>query len=78
MSRSKKKTPFVGMSSARSEKDDKVLANRRERRVVRSRLAANPDTDALPDRRHFGNGDLFAKDGKKYAPSWLKPRDLRK
>jgi hypothetical protein len=78
MTRSRKKTPITGVNSARSEKSDKLAAHRRERRTVRTRLKAEPDADKLPDRREVSNVWAYAKDGKIYKKSWLRPKDLRK
>jgi hypothetical protein len=78
MTRSRKKTPITGYSTARSEKADKISAHRRERRIVHTRLKTDPDADRLPDRREVSNVLGYAKDGKIYAKSWLRPKDLRK
>ena len=58
MSRSKKKTPVTGMTTARSEKDDKRLANRKFRRVTRI------DPENAPALREVSDVWGMAKDGK--------------
>lgn len=63
MSRSRKKTPISGISTARSEKQDKRLANRKLRHAVKQRLGTDPD-DVLPVLREVSNVWSMAKDGK--------------
>jgi hypothetical protein len=70
MSRSQKKNPIAGMTSAASEKWDKRVANRRVRRRVKEALATDPMVDVLPDRRELSDPWTMAKDGKK----WFDPR----
>lgn len=65
MSRSRRKTPICGMTTARSEKKDKRFANRKERRRVR--LAIPLDPDVLPHKREISNVYTFDKDGKQYV-----------
>lgn len=72
MSRSRKKTPFVGMTTAESDKPFKVREHRRERSAVRDALATGGD---LPHPKAFGNPRSSEKDGKQY---WSDPRALRK
>ena len=78
MSRSRKRTPVIGITTARSEKADKVAAHRRERRRVRQTIQAAPEAEILPHTRELSNVWAFAKDGKRYAPHWVGPKDLRK
>ena len=78
MARSRKKTPITAVTTARSEKADKVAAHRKERRKVRAVLATDAAPDLLPGRREVSNVWTYAKDGKRYAHPWLEPRDLRK
>jgi hypothetical protein len=78
MARSRKKTPISGITSAKSEKADKLSAHRKERRKVRSHLNTDLEPDVLPHRREAGNVWSFAKDGKKYQTGQTGPRDLRK
>lgn len=67
MSRSHKHTPITGITTAESEKDDKRMANRRERARNRQRVRQGMEP---MDRRLFGNPWDFAKDGKQYVPEW--------
>lgn len=48
MSRSKKRTPVCGMTSARSEKLDKRLYNRRYRRVFKQAIHVDPARATAP------------------------------
>ena len=66
MSRSRKKTPIAGMTNAASEKWEKRIANRRERRCVKEALAEDPLADVLPVRRELSDPWTMAKDGKKW------------
>jgi hypothetical protein len=63
MARSSKKTPIFGIANA-SDKADKSWANRRERRVIRTRIAKDRGLDALPQKRELSDVWSFAKDGK--------------
>jgi hypothetical protein len=45
MARSRKKTPICGITTARSEKQDQLLANRRVRRAVKQTLATSADSE---------------------------------
>ena len=88
MSRSNKRTPICGMTTAESEKQDKRLANRSLRRKSRAVLKTSASGPAelvaeqnnslvLPTIREVSNVYTFDKDGKQ----WLNnpdPKDLRK
>ena len=63
MSRSRKHTPICGMTTARSEKDDKQRANRLHRRL--NKIKINQDKDPV-DLRLVSDVWLMAKDGKQY------------
>lgn len=65
MSRSCKKTPVTGMTSARSEKEDKRIANHRIRR--------EPIGELFLDKRDYGGPWDFAKDGKQRLDVKRKP-----
>ena len=78
MARSRRKTPVVGIASARSEKADKVAAHRKERRKVRVALERSPQADLLPHTREVSNPWTMAKDGKHYVGKRLSPKDRRK
>jgi len=79
MARSRKKTPIRGIANT-SDKSDKSWANRRVRRVVRTRIAKGRGVDALPQQRELSDVWSFAKDGKqRYDRSArLKSKALRK
>ena len=63
MARSKRKTPVRGITTAESEKDDKVASHRKARRVVKQ--AIEPGLEApLPLERELTNSWSLAKDGK--------------
>lgn len=72
MSRSRRKTPVFGHTTARSEADDKRLWHQRWRARERDQLAGcGPDDDPLPVHRHaVSNTWDMAKDGK----HWFSPR----
>lgn len=75
MSKSLKKTPKKGVTTARTEKEDKRNANRKLRRVTRIQVAKG---DREPsDLREISNIWSFDKDGKKFLKNPAK-RDLRK
>lgn len=81
MAHSRKKTPIVGITTARSEKADKREANRKERRKVHLALTDKPETELLPQRRAVSNVWVMAKDGKVYlhpAERSQRPKTLRK
>jgi hypothetical protein len=71
MSRSKRRTPVRGITSARSEKQDKRLYNRRYRRVCKQALYADPTRELLPLLREYSNVGAMDKDGK----FWFDPRE---
>lgn len=64
MSRSRRKTPVTGITTATSEKQDKRSANRRLRRRVKQRLDESPEIDVLPLKREISNVWAMDKDGK--------------
>ena len=64
MSRSRRKLPFIGITTAVSEKEDKRIANRKERRFNRQILHTTVDDTLLRHKCEVGNPWLFAKDGK--------------
>src|SRR5258708_4051800 len=63
MSRSKRKSPVIGMTTARSEKDDKRWHNRVLRRRVREAI-------------HKGNEILPEKDG--ISTTWNMAKDVKR
>jgi hypothetical protein len=78
MSRSRRKLPFSGITTATSEKEDKRLANRKERRFNRQTLCATADETRLRHKREVGNPWLFAKDGKSRFDPQTHPELMRK
>jgi hypothetical protein len=77
MSRSRRKTPIVGLTTSPSEKTDKVIAHRRGRHAVKSsvEVAARAGDDAPsaePEHPRSGRW-TFAKDGKR----WIGQRDRK-
>ncbi|MEM8557172.1 MAG: hypothetical protein AAGG50_05045 [Bacteroidota bacterium] len=78
MSRSRKKTPISGITTAASEKHDTRLANRRWRRRVRQRLTTGHDGTDLPLLREVSNVWTMEKDGKVYFGSAVHPKLMSK
>lgn len=74
MTRSVRRTPIVGMTTAETDKPFKAMEHRRERRAVEAALRADAP---LPDRRAFGNPWAADKDGKQFLAD-PDPRDMRK
>lgn len=74
MSRSRRNTPIVGMTTADSDKAFKQAEHRRDRRAVKVRLEF--DEEPLPTKA-FGNPWASEKDGKQWLtePS---PKLMRK
>ncbi|WP_396167744.1 hypothetical protein [Flavobacterium sp.] len=64
MSRSYKKTKIVGYTTKVSEKQDKTIANKKLRRLVKVRIAKK--NEILPLLREVSNVWNFDKDGKRY------------
>jgi len=74
MSRSKRKTPVFGITTAKSEKQDKRIANRKLRRAAKQRLGYDPD-GVMPQLREVSNVWSMAKDGKyRYSRSMWEER----
>lgn len=74
MSRSRRKTPIVGITTADSDKAFKQTEHRRERRAVKTLLGAGEEP---PPTRTFGDPWAGQKDGK----AWLDepaPKLMRK
>jgi hypothetical protein len=78
MARSRKKVPITGITTATSEKSDKVSAHKRERRAVRTRLHDQPAAEILPTTREVSDVWTFAKDGKTYLKPESRTKLLRK
>jgi hypothetical protein len=65
MSRSYRKTPITGITTATSEKHDKQLANRRLRRVAKQVLKDEPEAQVFPLKREVSDVWTMNKDGKR-------------
>jgi hypothetical protein len=78
MSRSHRKTPICGMTTAESEGKDKDIWHRRFRRTVRQEIQAGSDQDDLAHFREASDPWSFDKDGKqRFDPKRL-PKEMRK
>jgi len=64
MSRSRRKTPVTGITTAISEKQEKRGANRKLRRCVRQRLNEDAEGTLLPLEREICDVWTMDKDGK--------------
>jgi hypothetical protein len=78
MSHSTKKTPYAGMTTAKSEKQDKRVANRRERRINKSLLALMNDETHLKIKREVSDIWCMSKDGKQRFDPRKYPELMRK
>ncbi|MBB6470251.1 hypothetical protein IHE39_06355 [Aminobacter carboxidus] len=74
MSRSRRKTPIVGMTTAESDKPFKQAEHRRERRAVKAVVKAGEEP---PAPKEFGNPWAGEKDGKQWLGDSV-PELLRK
>lgn len=78
MSRSYKKTPIAGQTTAESEKSDKKIWHRRFRHKTKDILRSmHNDADmmndtVMPVEDEFSNIWSMSKDGKVYLGEWLK------
>lgn len=75
MSRSTKKTPKRGITSAETEKENKRQANRKFRRVTK--IQVKKGDNELPLTKELSNIWSFDKDGKQFLKQPTK-KDLRK
>jgi hypothetical protein len=78
MSRSRRKTPIRGVTTSDSEKFDKRVANRAERRAVKTAVVSTSGFDVLPAKRERSNVWAMAKDGKIFFDATKHPKLLRK
>lgn len=67
MSRSRRHTPIMGVTTAESEKQDKRRANRALRRRVKTILLKDPEADVIPTLEEVSDIWSFEKDGKMYG-----------
>lgn len=78
MSRSRRKTPIFGITTALSEAADKAIWHRAFRRAENQRLAGDPGSEPYHFRQFF-NPWQMDKDGKYWRGGvLLKPREMRK
>ena len=75
MSRSRRKTPKAGITTAETEKENKRQANRKFRRVMKVKVKKG--ADELPLTKELSNVWSFDKDGKQFLRKPTK-KDLRK
>lgn len=78
MSRSRRKTPKSGITTAESEKNDKRIYNRRYRHATKQLLDADPKIESVPPLRAFSNPWSMDKDGKKRFDPAAYPELMRK
>lgn len=78
MSRSRRKTPITGITTAESEKKDKRLANRAERRINKLLLKYYQDESKLRAKREVSNVWVMDKDGKQRFDPTKYPQLMRK
>lgn len=78
MSRSRKRSPVLAFTTAKSEKADKQEAHRFERRLVRQILRVAPETEVLPLTRELRDVWGYAKDGRYWCRECRRPSDMRK
>jgi len=75
MSRSRRKTPKIGITSAESEKNNKRMANRLFRRSTKSQLKSGQNV--FVSVKEVSNVWSFDKDGKQFLMNPTK-KNLRK
>ena len=78
MSRSRKKTSISGLTTAETEKLEKRTANRRLRRLTRSKISSENGESLLPVLREVSNPWLWPKDGKTHFSAQKYPAQMRK
>ena len=78
MSRSFRRTPIFGITTATSEKQDKLAANRRWRAAIRRALRSQ--AEIMPHHREHADPWTMAKDGKRWMGPWARqvPGAMRK
>jgi hypothetical protein len=79
VSRSKRKTPITGITTAESEKRDKRIANKNLRRVAKTTIQKNePEELTLTILREVSNVWDMKKEGKQYFNEKKNPKFMRK
>jgi hypothetical protein len=78
MSRSRRKTPICGNTTAESEKKDKTLSQRALRRRINQQIPLMHEDDVVPTMKEVRNASCMDKDGKhRFNPSQF-PALMRK
>jgi hypothetical protein len=75
VSRSRKKRPFAGITTAESEAIGKRIWHRRYRHAANMAVSSGAD---VPDERQHSDVWLLAKDGKQYLPDEWRDKGMRK
>ncbi|HUJ09009.1 MAG TPA: hypothetical protein VL171_03215 [Verrucomicrobiae bacterium] len=78
MSRSRRKRSIIGITTSPSEKQDKCIANRKERKRVRVILGQDFSADVLPHKREVSDVWSMEKDGKRHFDAHKHPKLMRK
>jgi len=78
VTRSRKNQPYRPMTTANSEKEDKRIANREERRINRRILDETQDGDMLRITNEVSDPWKMDKDGKVRFDPGENPKSLRK
>lgn len=78
MSRSRRKSPIVGITTADSDRPFKRAEHRRERTAVRMRLTDDADHATLPHAKRYGDPWRGEKDGKHWLDREHRARSMRK
>jgi len=78
MSRSKRTQPFIPVTTASSEKEDKTVASRKTRRRNKTILSQTEDDEKVLDRKAITDPWFFSKDGKRRIDPAKESKYLRK
>ncbi len=78
MSRSRRKSPVMGVTCARSEEDDKQLYNRALRRINRRKLAEAGENAIYRNKREIMDVWSMNKDGKMRFNPEIEAKWMRK
>ena len=78
MSRSKRKNPILGITTAETEAPEKAKRHRRHRREERARLSAAGEEYVARSHREHSDPWSMEKDGKKYWGAGIGAKHMRK
>lgn len=78
MSRSKRKTPIIPITTAESEAYDKAKWHRRHRREERERLKVEGQDYTARSHKEHSSTWRMEKDGKAYWGTEITPKEMRK